>query len=532
MLKAIQNNPYRFLGVCSNSPAKERIANQRRLKAYLSTGRSVVFPLDLPQLLQSISRTLEDMEKANNAINLPKDQLKHALFWFVNVSPIDKMALEYLQKGDTAKALELFTKKETSSSLINKGVLSFALGNEGDGINCISRVIHTKELRTQFIESICGATITITEEDLSVLFLEQLKAEIPATRLLNLFTQFGVSQKDSDLLKEKAVGEPIAAINSAIAAAKSVPAKDATAQYKAGTKLMNDTKSNLATVKCMVGATDMQYQMVADNLAKQILQCGINYYNNTSEDDDVSLDKAMKLQKYASNISVGKLVKDRCKENVKILEKKIKNLPPKEVKSQVKSINSELARFCKLPDKISYAVSLLNNTKPHLQEMKRILGVGNAYYLNMSTIVVGNALHNIIEEVNAVQNDPMLKIKIEIGLKLEESDLNKIKSALRAAWNATTIMDGFDIESDFKSRYNNNRNALKGLCNQLGISTYSRTSVTPNSGRSTSNVSRPTVQPSNVNKPLTSTTSQEEDTPWGCIIGIVIFIIFCIATCH
>jgi len=33
MLKIIQNNPYRFLGVCSNAPVRERLANINRLKA-------------------------------------------------------------------------------------------------------------------------------------------------------------------------------------------------------------------------------------------------------------------------------------------------------------------------------------------------------------------------------------------------------------------------------------------------------------------------------------------------------------------
>lgn len=68
----------------------------------------------------------------------------------------------------------------------------------------------------------------------------------------------------------------------------------------------------------------MQYQMIADNLAKQILQCGINYYNNTDEDEYVKIDIAYDLQSYAYSIAIGKLTKDRCKENIEILDKKRK----------------------------------------------------------------------------------------------------------------------------------------------------------------------------------------------------------------
>ena len=97
-MKIISNNPYRLLGVYSNSPVKERIANANKLKAYLKVGKSVSFPLDLSDFMPTPIRTVESMEHVNSSINLPQDQLKYALFWFINGSPIDDMALAYLQK--------------------------------------------------------------------------------------------------------------------------------------------------------------------------------------------------------------------------------------------------------------------------------------------------------------------------------------------------------------------------------------------------------------------------------------------------
>ena len=104
MLNIIQNNPYRFLGVCSNAPTAERVANTRRLNAFLKVNKVVSFPLDLDNLMPSLTRTADGLNAASSSINLPMDQFKYALFWFIKVSPIDKMALDYLQKGDTAKA--------------------------------------------------------------------------------------------------------------------------------------------------------------------------------------------------------------------------------------------------------------------------------------------------------------------------------------------------------------------------------------------------------------------------------------------
>ena len=128
----ISSNPYRLFGIYSNSPVKDRIANANKLKAYQKVGKSVDFPLDLLNLIPAPVRTAESIEYANGCINLPYDQLKHALFWFIKDSSIDEMALGYLQNGDTEKAKELFEKKETFSSLINWGVLALIQNENGN----------------------------------------------------------------------------------------------------------------------------------------------------------------------------------------------------------------------------------------------------------------------------------------------------------------------------------------------------------------------------------------------------------------
>ena len=43
-----------------------------------------------------------------------------------------------------------------------------------------------------------------------------------------------------------------------------------------------------------------------------------------------------------------------------------------------------------------------------------------------------------------------------------------MKAKLNEAWDATLIMDGFDLDDDSKERYRNNRTALINLRNQVG----------------------------------------------------------------
>lgn len=235
----------------------------------------------------------------------------------------------------------------------------------------------------------------------------------------------------------------------------------------------------------------------------------------------------MKLQKYALKIVVGQMAKDRCKENVDILQEIIDNLPPSEVYADDRAIHEELRKYCLLPDKICHAVTLLNNTRPHLQAIKRKLGTTNDYYLKISTRIVGNALSNVIAEVNEAQS---IFNGDKDGSILFSGYLPLLKTALREAWKATMIMDGFDMEADYKAkRYNENRSTLKRLCEQLGVSTYTskptssqanRARQVNNSSVATTSRSIPNRQQATINN--NNSSNNVDDSPWGCLILIVV----------
>ena len=250
----------------------------------------------------------------------------------------------------------------------------------------------------------------------------------------------------------------------------------------------------------------------------------------------------MNLQKYAKSIVVGQMAKDRCKENVDILQRIIDNLPPSEVFMEDRAIHEELRKYCLLPDKICHAVTLLNNTKPHIQSIKRKLGISNSYYLKISTQVVGNALSNIIAEVNEAQSifsadkdDSNATLAAILGI-------THVKSVLEEAWKATKIMDGFDMESEYKNgRYNENRSILKGLCDQLGVSTSAYTSSSSSSRptqrkpTSTARSSASTTNRASANRQTTSTnsyssSSSNSSSNNGCLIAFIVWIVLgCIA---
>ena len=142
----INKNPYRYLGVYSNSPTKERIANKAKMNAYLKVGKSVSFPLDLLNILPSIDRSIETVANAESELTLPIDQIRFAQFWWMNVTSLDGIAFNHLTNGNMDMAKSIWEKKNDVSSLQNRFLLSII----NDDWN--SAIQYAENLYTNFSE--------------------------------------------------------------------------------------------------------------------------------------------------------------------------------------------------------------------------------------------------------------------------------------------------------------------------------------------------------------------------------------------
>lgn len=505
MIKAITHNPFRILGVYSNSPQKDIIANQGKLSAFLKVGRNISFSIDLSQYLPTLERTTEIVEQAKSDISIPKGRIEAGQFWFIKQTPLDEIAFNSLFSGNDAKAIDVWTKKDDVFSLQNRVIFYLIKDEIGNAIKCAEKLYDN--FSEELVKSIAGDTIKISKEDLIKNFVEQLCSnnQIPIREL-----QDAISTVEwKNILGEQTSLPLINHIENAIS--ESEKGKRGTSQEAllAGTKLMDETKSELMQLKQILGNSDLKYQMVADRLGLQILQCAINYFNDSDEDDAAY--KALLLQKYATSIVVGAMAKDRCNENLKTLNEIISNLPPKEVMKEYRAIMNELEVFCRKPDLIIHSMTLLRNTKPHLDKIKTKLGATNADYLKLSTQVVSNALHNLIAEVNAI-----IAKSNELDSYNRILMLERLKRVLTEAKDATKLMDRFDLENTYKEIYNKNRKTLMDLCRQCGIPTiYPPRTPTP----------KPTPRPTPKTIPNQPTSSSDDEFPVGCWIAIVVAII-------
>lgn len=450
----------------ANSPKRDIVSNKSRATAFLKVNRLVEFPLDLRGILTAPNRTLDLMNEAEAHLAIAKEQIKYAQFWFLQkLSLLDDIAFNHLLAGNLAEAIKIWSKQENLSSLQNRIVCYLIEGKYETAVKTAERLYNKfGNGYTSKVDANC--TLQMTATDLLHQFIDSIGEEIGMQEL----SGYELGTETKAYISSQTIGPLINKISAEVEKTKKVDHKDPNARIEAARKLVTNTKESFSQLKRILPATDSQYQMIADKLGLEILQCGIDYFKN-SEDDDAP-HTAMKMLKYARSIVMGSLAKQRCDENIRILQGIIDDLPPKEVIAEDKAIKTELSRFKRLPDKSLHAVNLLNKTKPYLESIKRKLGVTNAYYLNLSTQIVSNALHKLVKEVNAVQNDPQISFRLQLGLELDPTSENKIKSIFSEAWYATTIMDDFDLEPDFRSHYVENRSILKSMCNQMGISTY------------------------------------------------------------
>lgn len=514
-MKLIQDNPYRIAGILSNANARELERQKAKITRYASIGRQVDSELDFP-FLGNIDRSESSITKAFSGIEQNQDKVSHSLFWFLKANTFDETAINYLINGDKDKAVEIWDKVTNGKEVTSKNfscfnnigtlkLLSDSKDEIKEGLEAKIKLIESSNF-ADFVHTVADQTYTIDNQKQAEKFvddvLKQFKGQYSSSDTLKLFSNCnGTTQK---YLSQKFTEEPLHNIESQIESTKNKRKTNKSGAYELGLKLFVNCKDDLATLKSLLGISDLKYKMIADNLAKEVMQCGIDYFQEWKESKNPS-EEGLKLLKYAQSIAIGSQTKDRIKENINGIEEWAKIAP---VKKEFEFILKKLVAFRNANDTIENARDLVSSCKPKLQSMKSILGSSNEEYLNLSTAIANNALGMLVTVINDEQNNPLVRI----------GHFDTLKTALRGALAVSKEIESLDMKSEQRSHFNTNYSTLKSIASQLGISTYSSSSTT----RSTTITSTRTT---------TSTSSSKSDSDilsyWhfyiiglGAIIGL------------
>ncbi len=333
-MELIINNPYRIVGILSNATTKELEKQKGKIKAYTRVGKEIKSDFDF-EIFNSISRTDETINNAFSKIEQNQDKVNYSLFWFLNANSFDKTAIEYLKNGDAEKAIEIWEKitndkdvnSKNFSAFNNLGTYKLLSSNPTEikeGIEAKIKLIESDYFEN-FVHSVADETYVIDKqkeaEKLIDELLVQLKKQYSNSETLQLFS--GCNGTTQKYLSKKLTEEPLLKIENQIENCKKNRKANKENAYKYGTKLFINTKDDLSILKSLLGTNDLKYKTIADQLANEIMQCGIDYFNEKqkNDSDEDYIEQAQKLNKQALEIAVGSLARDRAKEHIATLEK-------------------------------------------------------------------------------------------------------------------------------------------------------------------------------------------------------------------
>ncbi|MBK7109528.1 MAG: hypothetical protein IPH61_10485 [Bacteroidetes bacterium] len=250
------------------------------------------------------------------------------------MSSVDEIAIKHLIVGDREKAIEQWEKvtngKEVTpknfSYFNNIGTLKLlSSSNEElkEGIEAKIKLIESNSF-TDFVHIVADQTYTIDNQKQGEKFiddiLKQFKGKHSSADTLKFFSNCnGTTQK---YLSQKFTEEPLHKIETQIETSKKNRKVNKGKAYEFGLKLFTNTKDDLSLLKSLLGTNDLKYKSLADQLANEIMQCGIDYFNQCQEtnSNENYLESSQKLTKLADSIAVGKLAKDRAKDSLATLE--------------------------------------------------------------------------------------------------------------------------------------------------------------------------------------------------------------------
>jgi len=375
-MKSILNNPYRIAGILANCSEKDILKQKSKIKRFSEVGKEITSEYDF-SFLNSLQRTNSIIDKAFSDIEQNQNKVVHSLFWFTNLNPVDNTAIQHLISGNKEKAIEIWDKLTDEKEVTSKNFSAF--NNIGtlylledskeeikQGITAKIKLIESENF-IDFVHTVADETFSIDKnKQIEILIdelLTQFKNKYSNSETIELFSNCnGTTQK---YLSKKFTEEPIHKIETQIEQCTKKRTKDKSNAYKFGTDLYSKTKSELTLLKSIVGNTNLQYKMLADNIAKEILQCSVDYFNESQEQEKSNnyLEEAMKLAKLAENISVNDATKNKAKENISTLE----GMKDRDLNQAISTLNSIKIAYDKAINEIDVQVAKMRMTMSYNQ---------------------------------------------------------------------------------------------------------------------------------------------------------------------
>ena len=451
-MKSILNNPYRIAGILANCSEKDILKQKSKIKRFSEVGKEITSEYDFP-FLNSLQRTNSIIDKAFSDIEQNQNKVVHSLFWFTNLNPVDNTAIQHLVSGNKEKAIEIWDKltdeKEVTtknfSAFNNIGTLYLLEDSKEEikqGITAKIKLIESENF-IDFVHIVADETFSIDKnKQIEILIdelLTQFKNKYSNSETIELFSNCnGTTQK---YLSKKFTEEPIHKIEIQIEQCTKKRAKDKSNAYKYATDLYSSTKIELTLLKSIVGNTNLQYKMLTDNVAKEILQCSVDYFNESQEQEKNNdfLEEAMKLAKLAESIAVNDATKNKVKENISALE----GMRDKELSQVIDFLKSVKETYEENEREVRQEVKKMEQTDILIKMGHKTIN-WDAVEDNIKNSIKWTGVNDLLDEILSDKSLNKIKQSNKIELKKEFIELaNWTKEHSLKKSTITTILEKY-----------------------------------------------------------------------------------------
>ena len=382
----VGKNPYRVLGVYGNATSREVQKNLSRMAAFAKVGRTEEFYTDFKVAFRvsfqrlnaesedahfKLERDEEMVVAAQAQLHSAGDRLLHLCFWWTCATPADEAAFRKLETGDLEGAREIWNRRSNVSAVVNAMTTSWLLAD------MVTVGAKAEELFCTMGDELCALidpTLRLEPESLIRRFFVALTDVGCRVETLPQ----GTHEVWRRLWSEYAAMPYLRAIEKEVAAAASlgnVPAEN----LQAAKRLKTLAVRFLRLLKMIYADDVLAYQVQADKLAEAVLQRAIVFFNESGGGEAVY--HAMPLQQYALSIAEGEQTRQRCRENVEILQRLLEKMPPQAVLPQVKTLRDEMQR----------ANALGKNTQASLDAAKKMQSLSQRLLPEIRKVSVGKA---------------------------------------------------------------------------------------------------------------------------------------------
>ncbi len=500
----VYQNPFRVLALPVTANDRDIAKRLSDLAIYVEMGQNIEYPSDNYFSPKPV-RTPDSIFRAKQKIEQPRDKLFYSLFWFWDESTntVDQMAFDALRNGNYEQALSFWEQEANKEiSILNKSnyknlfTLQLALSSQkGEFIKeyFLNGILNSGKFLgngyfEDFSQKVIGGKHSIVLDDISKLFVDEVIAIVKPyiddyekrdiVSIQELLAHFRTySESFQNEVIDRFTAKYIHNIERQIGLASQTYEEDISQASKAGFNLYNKTREDLLRLYSALSINQLKYQIIADKLANEIVNCSIAFFNEFRDTEIDPGEEALTLLQISRDIAVGEKLRDRIDEGLPVVQEYVDDKPQRDkllpVKNERKLIYNLLTELnsnipsSQLPEKAS---QLVDRAGPSLTVISRVLGDRDQDYLKLSDIVSSNAIGMCVEFLKWVVDDA------------DRTFRNNDSARRMVMQNAVTKVRTAFLKIETLDMKPETRSNLREIRKNIGITSQSSNSTSASSG--------------------------------------------------